>query len=498
MRRFETARVFAAMVAACLAAAAQADTASTLSLPPSVLPAAAAPAAAPRAAQAATSNGPALSMQAAVDRAVRWHPVLQNARSQLQQSNQGIETARSGYYPNVTAGVNAENRNRSFDGTDSRHQRRAEIQVSQMLYDFGKVGSEVAQATAASGAARAQVLLTFDQVILSTAGAWVEVRRNEALVKVAQEQADVLKSLTERVKERNQEGASTSSDVAQAQARVDAAQVQLLTARSQVQLWRTTLRYWAGTRALPRIAEPASPALEGACQAAAVSLASDSDAQQTLQSASSVQLAQAQLETAQAGLELADAQLRPTLSLSGSAGRRLGGGDNQDDGRNLDTSVMLNLSMPLYQGGRLQSGREAAGYGVAAARAALDQARLTTSQGWQSSVLQWQKFAGRAAVQAERQENMNITRALYHDQYLQLGTRSLLDLLNAEQEYYGALNDQIESEHEIIRQNAECLYYMGALRAAFGAGETVAQTVDMSDAPSGGAKPPRAAAGDRP
>lgn len=76
---------------------------------------------------------------------------------------------------------------------------------------------------------------------------------------------------------------------------------------------------------------------------------------------------------------------------------------------------------------------------------------------------------------------MDATRKLYRDQYLQLGTRSLLDLLNAEQEYYTSLNDQIESEHEIYRQSAECLYYMGRLRDAFRTDDVVARTTALPD-----------------
>ena len=489
-----TRRLPAVIAAACLAAGGPvwaAEPAPFLSLPPSILPTDTAPgspeAALPSAGRptipvrtAHTGPAPSLSMQAAVDRAVRWHPLLQNARGQLLQVSEGIKTARSGYYPVVSGGVNAQTSNQNIGDTGRKNQQRAEIQLSQMLYDFGKGGSEVDQARAASGAARAQMLLSFDQVILNTLQAWIEVHRNEALVKVAQEQADVLTTLTQRVKERGEQGAGTSSDTSQAQARVEAAQVALLTAQSQVQLWRTTLMYWAGTAVPPQVTGTPAAVLDGACLAAEATYRAD-DSGAPLQSVSSVQMAQAQLEVAQAGLALADAQLRPTLSLSGSAGRRLGSTPDNGDARSLDASVMLNLSVPLYQGGRLQSGRQSASYGVESARAALNQARLNASQGWQSAVLEWRKFSGRIGLQAERQANMDATRVLYRDQYLQLGTRSLLDLLNAEQEYYTSLNDQIESQHEIYRQSAECLYYMGRLREAFQTDDIVARTTTLPD-----------------
>lgn len=105
---------------------------------------------------------------------------------------------------------------------------------------------------------------------------------------------------------------------------------------------------------------------------------------------------------------------------------------------------------------------------MAAARAALEQAQLNVDQGGQDAVLEWRKFASRLKVQAGREESMRVTRTLYREQYLQLGTRSLLDLLNAEQEYYGARSDQIDNTHEMLRLGVECLYYAGRLREAFG------------------------------
>src|SRR3546814_14620438 len=74
--------------------------------------AAASPARAKPGAMASRSAAPAsagsimLDMQAAVDKAVRWHPLLRNARGQLLQVGEGVDAARAGYYPSVTAGVN--------------------------------------------------------------------------------------------------------------------------------------------------------------------------------------------------------------------------------------------------------------------------------------------------------------------------------------------------------------------------------------------------------
>lgn len=67
----------------------------------------------------------------------------------------------------------------------------------------------------------------------------------------------------------------------------------------------------------------------------------------------------------------------------------------------------------------------------------------------------------------ERIASIRITRDLYREQYLQLGTRSLLDLLNAEQEYHGARFEQVDNAHDLLRLAVECWYQSGRLADEF-------------------------------
>jgi len=412
------------------------------------------------AAQAALPAAPEpghLDMQAAVNQAERWHPLVRSAQGQLLQATEGITSARGGYYPRLSAGVNSTVGNDDVSGYDSRRVHRAQITLSQMLYDFGKVGGQVDKAKAQQASAGAQVLLSLDQVARGTAQAWIAVRRNEALVKTAREQIGAVKALAQLARQRQTEGASTYSDTAQADARVDAAQVELLAAQSQVRQWQSTLLHWVGGGVLPDVAGGPLKNLAKACSPGHLS-AGD---------AASIQVAEAQVAVARAGVDIAKAQRMPTVSVSVSGAHGLDAASRLPGESSVDTSVMLNLSAPLYQGGQLRADERAASYAVVAARSALDQAHLEADQGLQTALLQWQQLSRQRKSQASRVESMRTTRVLYREQYLQLGTRSLLDLLNAEQEYHGALDDQINSEHDLMNTEVDCLYYSGQLRQAF-------------------------------
>ena len=103
-----------------------------------------------------------------------------------------------------------------------------------------------------------------------------------------------------------------------------------------------------------------------------------------------------------------------------------------------------------------------------AADAALDRARLVVQQELEDARSQLRGSAQRLPVLEARVQSIRSTRDLYLEQYLQLGTRSLLDLLNAEQEYHTVRFDQAKSIHDQYRLGLQCLYNTDRLRTAFG------------------------------
>ncbi len=67
-----------------------------------------------------------------------------------------------------------------------------------------------------------------------------------------------------------------------------------------------------------------------------------------------------------------------------------------------------------------------------------------------------------------RADMMVKTRDLYREQYVELGTRTLLDLLNAEQELHESRFQIANTIHDLRRLNISCLYNTGKVRKEFG------------------------------
>lgn len=400
--------------------------------------------------------GTALDMRGAVETALSWHPGIRNAVATLEQSGEYVDVARAGYFPQVSAGVGSEFARRDIAGYDSRRLHRFTVTVSQMLYDFGKVSSAVESAQAQRLAEQGRVLLAIDDVARDTALAWIEVERAQALLEIAAQQTRGVESIAGLVRERHRMGASPLSDEAQARAREEAAQAFELDTSAQLQRWRDQLQLLTGLQAVPQASGAPVAALEGACRAPATA------------QPPAVLVAQAEQRAADADARNARAQTLPTLSLDGSASRGLD--QRSREYGPYDASLMLNVSAPLYQGGGLQARRRAALRASDAASAAVEAARLGAAQSLQDARQRAAGQVARTQLLGARVQSIEQTRDLYRQQYFDLGTRSLLDLLNAEQEFHLARQDAANNRYDLERAQVDCLHADGRLHDVFLAG----------------------------
>ncbi|WP_158213208.1 TolC family protein [Pigmentiphaga sp. NML080357] len=405
----------------------------------------------------------ALTLAGVARQAVSWHPNIAAAMGRLNQSGEEIEVARAGYYPRVSTGLRA---GRDNTLADSRVQRLS-MSASQMLYDFGKVDSSVAAARAAARVSQARVTLAVDQVAVDAAKAAIELKRYEELEAAAREQVKGVSEISQLVRTRNERGASTRSDVMQAQSRVSASQSIALQYASQLARWRGVLRTLLGVSTLPQLSIELTPDFLAACRVD----------QPDWSEVPTVRVAEAEHDQARALLEAARSNRLPTLSLDAGVGRALNGNATRRD----DFTLALNVSMDVYQGGALNARSAAAEFALRAADASRDNARLSAVQALTDAREQTFGLAERMTVLDGRRRSIGETKDLYRQQYLSLGTRSLIDLLNAEQEFHQSRFDQVNTKYELMGLGVDCLYATGAMRRAFGLEDAARVAGNMYD-----------------
>ncbi|EHD19971.1 MULTISPECIES: TolC family outer membrane protein [Brenneria] len=415
----------------------------------------------------ASSAPESLDINLAVARAVSWHPNIREAIGQLFEQSEAVNVARSQYYPQVTGGINNGITN-SYG--NSGYSPSLVLSISQMLYDFGKVNSQVRAANAGVAQEQANVLVSIDTVAHDTASAVVQVQGYQKLLEVATEQLAALDNISRLARQRNDEGASSQSDVVQTETRIEGARSALLQYQANLDRWRATLASRLGWARIQRVSDNFPANLQRACDV--------SEPDDRLIPA--VLAAYAQANKAQAQLDEANARMLPTISLQPEVNHYLN--DRYANSQTLDRTqyaAWVKVEMPLYQGGRLTAGRNAAAHAREAANAAVQAARLEARQQLTEAQNEAQSLARTLQIQVRQQELGEKTRELYQQQYLELGTRPLLDVLNAEQEVFQARFTEQQTLIQLHQLQLDCLYSTGKMRSAFALNNRTIQAVEI-------------------
>ncbi|BDH47486.1 TolC family type I secretion outer membrane protein [Salmonella enterica subsp. enterica serovar Choleraesuis] len=408
-----------------------------------------------------------LNINQAVQRAVQWYPDIGTQAGKLFTAAEKVNIASAKYYPQINGGVNNGITN-SY--SDHGYSPSLVLSLSQMLYDFGKVDSSVREANAAVAEQQATVLLSIDKVAHDTAAALVQVQGYQELVNIATEQLSALNDIGKLANERNSEGASSLSDVVQTDARIEGARATLTQYQASLERWRATLITYLGWNSIGRVSNEFPASLGKSCSVA------DIDDQLV----PAVLAARAQVNQAVAQLQNAEAQMKPTISLEPEVTHYLN--DRYANSKELDRtqySAYVRVKMPIYQGGGLTASRNAAQHSLDAATSAVRTAQLEVRQQLSAAQNEAVSLQQALLIQARQQELTNKTRELYQQQYLDLGSRPFLDVLNAEQEVYQARFTQQQTESQLRTLQLDCLYNTGRTRTEFALNNQSIQGVEI-------------------
>lgn len=397
----------------------------------------------------AGANPGALTLEQAIARAVSWHPSIDEAIARYNQDAEQINVARSGYFPSVTGGL-------SMDYTSSGTgdwAPKLDLSLSQMIFDFGKVESAVEAATAATRAGRARVLLGVDSLILQTGQTALQIQRHKELLAVARSHVASVSEIRDLVQERTDRGANSQSDIVQANVRVQAAEAMAIEIEGALGRARLELASLIGSEGAVDIIGEVPRRLAASCDRRDINWAA----------VPAVMQADAQWEEAMAQFDRAQAEAFPTLSLQAGTSANLYDIGNAPP----DFRIGLSLSGSLYDGGARGASANAAGHAVRAANMAVQTARLEV----ENTIVQARQMSATYAALIEsmtyRNALLQIAAELSRHQYFDLGTKTLMDVLDAERELHQALFESVNSSYDRYNLQFDCIYNTGAARATF-------------------------------
>ncbi|NEX93941.1 TolC family outer membrane protein [Caulobacter sp. 17J65-9] len=397
----------------------------------------------------------------AIGLAYQTNPTLQQQRASLRALDENYVQARSGWRPTADAAVavtysDPEFVISSFPLEKERYLSSASLSATQPLYTGGRVASGVSAAEADIMQGRENLRSVEAEVLQAVVAAYADVRRDLAALGIQQENVRVLQRQLEEASARFEVGEITRTDVAQAEARLAAAQANLSAAQANLAVSRASYTSVVGQTPGELAEEPTLPGMPGDF---------DSAMDAAEQANPALRAAQYAEDAARARVVQAKSQFLPNASLQASVTSQTSVNDFLTNLDQREVRATASISVPLYTGGvntsvvRQQLERQNAAQ-IAVQGARRDVLRQV-SNAW--SLLQSAKAAyvaneeqvraQRIAAEGVRQEN-------------QVGLRTTLDVLNAEQELRTSELALVNARRDQYIAGATLLSAMGRLEAA--------------------------------
>jgi outer membrane protein len=327
------------------------------------------------------------------------------------------------------------------------------LTVTEALYRGGRTVAQTRQAEAQVEAIRAELQVTEQQVLLNVATAYMNLVQAQAVLQLTINNEQVLQRQLEAVEDRFRVGEVTRTDQAQAQSRLSAAHADRTQAEGNLRTARATYLQTVG-HAPEQITAPTQlPALPDSLEAAQGEAQAQNPA---------VAEARFNYQAALEGIDLIAGELLPQVAVSGSASRVY----NFDGPATLENvaQAVVSVTVPLYQQGqeyaRLRGQKQTASQFRGALDQALRDVAETTSAAWEALL------TGRARRLSYQDQVASAQIALEGVQReSQVGSRTVLDVLNAEQELLTAQVNAVQANHDEIVAAYQLLSAAGRLTA---------------------------------
>ena len=390
--------------------------------------------------------------------AYRTNPGLQAQRARLRAIDERVPQALSNWRPTVTVNtkIGVERADKiSAAGVKSvanGEPRSADITISQPLFRGFRTQRQTERAKNQVAAQRARLLASEQDILSGAVTAYMNVVRERAVLDLRLSNVRVLGRQLEATRDRFEVGELTRTDVAQAESRVQVAVANRVDAEGALTnanaVYINVIGHEPGDLEFPTGPTGLPAAEDDAVEAARVN-------------SPDVVSADFDERAAQADVSIVRGELYPTLSLNGTVSH------NEEGSVATETtsqSLTASLKIPLYQSGavfsRLREAKQTASQRRSDMVSSQRDAEQQATRAWES--LATARASISAFEAAVRAQEIALEGTV---QEARVGSRTVLDVLDAEQELLDARVNLVRAERDEIVASFELLSAMGRLTA---------------------------------
>ena len=329
----------------------------------------------------------------------------------------------------------------SYKDTGDTNSRLDSLVINQRLFNLGSFAG-LSQADLQTEKAKVVLRDEADALKLRVTERYFDVLTAQDGVTFAEAEEKALARQLDQAKLRLEVGLIPITDVLEVQARFDTSVAATIAARNELDSALESLKTVVG----PDV-DNSLPVMKGDAEFLALDPAS-MDEWSDLAMQNNATLAQARLN-----VEIADKQVDikrsghfPTLDLQGKVNRY----DGQDSATLVDNeSVAITLTVPLFAGGLTSSESAEASYSYEAAKSALELSRRETMRAVRDAYRGTQAAMSRVkALKAAEESAQSALNSV--EQGLTVGTRTIVDVLDAQSNWYKARRDYAQARYDYV------------------------------------------------
>jgi TolC family type I secretion outer membrane protein len=395
------------------------------------------------------------TLSEALVKAYSSNPELLSERANLRATDEKVPQALSNWRPSVSVTGDAGWVRQESKGSpgETRHPASIELSVSQPLYRGGRTVAETKEAEATVLAARAQLHSTEQDVLLFGARAYMNVLRDQAVLSLNRANEQRVARQLQAAQDRFRVGEITRTDVAQAEARLARAKADRIQSEGVLVNSREAYRRVIGD-APKKLSKPKIK----------LSLPANADESRALGRKNNPDVLNAlhSRDAASHAVDKVRGELLPSLSLNGrlTSEKETSSPNSQRD----SARVMAELTVPLYQQGEVYSQIREARQVLSQRREDLDNAERAAVEAAASA---WNTLQTARAVVASFQSEVRANEIALDGVQREalVGSRTVLDVLDAEQELLDAKVNLVRSHRDELVARFELKSAVGSLTA---------------------------------
>ncbi|CAM3477441.1 TolC family outer membrane protein [Parendozoicomonas haliclonae] len=407
-----------------------------------------------------SSSSSANSLQETIAYTIETNPEVLISINQLRASEEQVDIERAGYLPKL--GVSGRlgwqrKHSRLSSGNSKTTDRVGETSISlkQMLFDGFRTSNRVEGAEMDTQSRSMMMHARAESVALKVAEVYLKVIRSEQLVELARENLAVHDEIYDQIFQRADSGLSRSSDLEQIRSRRARASANLITAINTLSNSRSEYFSIVNRKPLNLMMPMVDSTLLPVSLDEAMAMAGQNNP--------TIQAASYDIKTYEAQADATKSNFLPQLDIEvGQSWSDIRSDIPASDGRNDTLSAMLNFSYNIYNGGADQARRREAAWRIEEARASRELSYRNITRDLR---LAWDAFIYLDGQVQYLEEHITASRevAKAYQQQFRLGKRSLLDLLDTENELFQSQRDFIQTVHEELFSRYRILQATGQL-----------------------------------